>query len=142
MSVALQLTQNFTRLECGECGINFWVPDHFDDQRREDKRGWYWYCPNGHYRVYKESEADRLRKQLADKQRELERANQALEEAWLGGTRQALERACAVVRTWDVEVADVRILSPQSIGQQALAAVREAIAGQIEKLDVKWSPER
>ncbi len=55
---------------CYKCGIPFSFPQHFDTRRREDKQS-FW-CPNGHSQAFVESEADRLRNELAKKERELE----------------------------------------------------------------------
>jgi hypothetical protein len=52
-----------TLMSCGECGINFAVPDRFYIERRDKNASLSWYCPNGHNRIFKESEADRLRRE-------------------------------------------------------------------------------
>ena len=44
--------------ECSECGIPFAAPDYFWEQRKRD--GERWYCPNGHCRIFSESDATRL----------------------------------------------------------------------------------
>ena len=62
MSAAEFLTVQWHTLNCGECGIMFQVPTGFDQERRES--GGDWYCPNGHCRVYKTREVDRLKRQL------------------------------------------------------------------------------
>lgn len=49
-------------ISCGECGIEFAVPDNWLTKRKEDKRTFY--CPNGHARAFIESEAERLRREL------------------------------------------------------------------------------
>ena len=46
---------------CGECGVEQYVPKHWLDSKRNDKTGFH--CINGHSRIYKESEADRLRRE-------------------------------------------------------------------------------
>lgn len=78
-SAALVLTQNFEEMNCGECGIVFWVPDAFYRERRGDGKGWS--CPNGHSRVFRESDVARLERQLKEEkerhQRTLQRANEA-----------------------------------------------------------------
>jgi len=51
-----------TRLSCGNCGIEFDVPTHFYKELREIK-GKGWYCPNGHSRVFGESDSDILRRE-------------------------------------------------------------------------------
>ncbi len=46
---------------CAGCGCYFGVPNGFIANRREDKRAFY--CPNGHSLSYKESEAEKLRRE-------------------------------------------------------------------------------
>lgn len=74
-----------TKMGCGECGIEFAVPDSFYKERRERGSALSWYCPNGHSRVFRESEADKLRRerdQLKQRQAMLEdEARQARERA-------------------------------------------------------------
>jgi chromosome segregation ATPase len=48
-------------MACGECGIEFDVPDHFYRERKET--GGDWYCPNGHIRVFRESDVEKLRRE-------------------------------------------------------------------------------
>jgi len=57
---------------CGECGVLFGLSDDFIAERR--RTGATWYCPNGHGRVYRDTNEKRL-------QRELEQANRRIE--WL-----------------------------------------------------------
>jgi transposase-like protein len=63
----VQFNQQQAQMICGECGINFSMPEAFREERQE--HGKTWYCPNGHPRVYRESDVDRLKKQLAEKER-------------------------------------------------------------------------
>lgn len=50
------------QISCGKCGIDFTVPDHWEQSRRNDHETFY--CPNGHPRVFKgESEAEKLRRE-------------------------------------------------------------------------------
>lgn len=51
-----------TVMQCGECGIHFAMPETFRQECKNTGQGWH--CPNGHARVYGETEADRLRKQI------------------------------------------------------------------------------
>jgi hypothetical protein len=56
---------------CGECGVAFGMPDYFLRQKQRDATSFH--CPNGHSRVFRESEADKLRKQLAAQEEETRR---------------------------------------------------------------------
>lgn len=58
-------------LTCGECGLVFWVPWQWLKEKRD--AGGAFHCPNGHSRVFKESETDRLRRELKAKDEELAR---------------------------------------------------------------------
>lgn len=53
----------FTQICCGECGIEFQVPEHFHRECKERGKEKGWYCPNGHRRVYGESNSDVLRRE-------------------------------------------------------------------------------
>jgi hypothetical protein len=64
----------FEVLHCGACGVHFAVTEAFADERRRDGRTWH--CPNGHARVFRETEAERLRKQLAAVEQAKARAEQ------------------------------------------------------------------
>ena len=55
------LMPTFVTMHCGECGIEFCVPNFFQEERQ--KSGGNWYCPNGHSRVYRESDADKFRRE-------------------------------------------------------------------------------
>jgi hypothetical protein len=74
MGYALQNNETFDAVSCGDCGIVFYVPEHWKTNRRETREGFY--CPNGHCRAYKTSVTDDLRNQLAAKERALEWAQQ------------------------------------------------------------------
>ncbi len=52
----------YERVTFGCCGVTVLLPEVFIPERR--KTGETFYCPNGHPRVYKETELDRARKQL------------------------------------------------------------------------------
>lgn len=79
MGYALPVTVTMTDMECGECGIQFSVPETWRAEKQ--KTGKSWYCPNGHSRVYRESDADAAHRLLAaEKQRHantLARLNEA-----------------------------------------------------------------
>lgn len=54
--------RSFALMSCGECGIAFLMPSDFERERHKDPKN-QWSCPNGHVRVYRESEADALRRE-------------------------------------------------------------------------------
>ncbi len=61
---------------CGECGITYAMPKQRLDESRK-RSGYHFYCPNGHARIFTESEADKLKKELDQvKQRNAQLANQ------------------------------------------------------------------
>jgi hypothetical protein len=69
-----------TLMCCGECGIAFAIPDNFYTERRESRPLLQWFCPNGHPRVFKESEADRLRRERDRLTQQLAEKNDAIAE--------------------------------------------------------------
>lgn len=93
MSAILNFTHQLNTEVCYKCGIHFAMPSDFKASRRRDKECFF--CPNGHSQAYVESEADRLRKQLAEKEKEIERqkqarqwADDAKDRAWKEAARQ------------------------------------------------------
>ena len=56
---------------CANCGVRFGITKQLHDQRRKD--GDAFYCPNGHSLTYGKSEADKLRRQLQQKQAQSDR---------------------------------------------------------------------
>lgn len=56
-------------MTCGTCGVTFAIPHHMVETKMRECGTFF--CPNGHERGWFESDADRLRKQLEEKQREL-----------------------------------------------------------------------
>lgn len=62
-------TVNFETLECIECGVQFQVPESFDETRQED--GKTFYCPNGHPQAYTNTTEDQVQ-ELESKNRELQ----------------------------------------------------------------------
>lgn len=67
-----------SRMHCGECGIEFAVPDHFYTDRKNSGKGWH--CPNGHSRVFRESDADKLRRERDQLKQQMARVEQEREE--------------------------------------------------------------
>lgn len=76
-SLILGSSGDWVEMDCGECGIAFCVPSHWHQERRDTGKGWH--CPNGHGRVYRESTVDKLKKELAAKEGELQRARERAE---------------------------------------------------------------
>lgn len=73
-------------LNCTNCGISMTLPDGYLNNRRGDGRS-FW-CPNGHSMSYKETEADKLRRerdrlaqQIAQRDDEIRRQRELREEA-------------------------------------------------------------
>lgn len=62
---------------CASCGVPFAITDGMDDRLR--KNGKDFYCPNGHSHSYGKSEAEKLREQLAAKDREIAAAKSRTE---------------------------------------------------------------
>ena len=59
MSYTLSGTHTIYMQDCISCGIEFGVPNEFDDRRRRDGKSFH--CPNGHAQSYGESDAARLK---------------------------------------------------------------------------------
>lgn len=70
MSLRLAYNKDYELMQCGECGIDFYVPYWFYKERYD--RGTGWACPNGHNRIFKESDITRLKKELDATNRRLE----------------------------------------------------------------------
>lgn len=70
MSAVLQMSVQLESTTCATCGVEFAMPVHLLNQRRNNKGDVY--CPSGHISSWAESEAERLRKALAQKTADLE----------------------------------------------------------------------
>lgn len=81
----------FSHMCCGECGIEFRVPQHFYEERRKTGKGWH--CPNGHSRVFRESDVDRFRRERDQARQDLARVKDECEEQ-----RRRAERAEAATK--------------------------------------------
>ena len=76
--------QIFERLNCGECGINFYAPQDWVVRRRDHgEHGREFNCPNGHSRVWRESALDKMRRE-----RDQLKQDQARYEEWLAEERR------------------------------------------------------
>lgn len=71
---------DFKIIHCGECGIEFGVPAHFYNERRNNGGGWY--CPNGHRRAFKEPVVDQLRRQRDRLKQAIAEKEDALDSAY------------------------------------------------------------
>lgn len=61
--MSLVFTVDLVSVQCGKCGVTFGLPANFHRQCCEV--GQHFYCPNGHCRVYGETEVKRLERELA-----------------------------------------------------------------------------
>lgn len=57
-----------TIMTCGSCGCEFAIPETM--RAEKERSGGSWFCPNGHSRVYSETQADKFRKLYEKEQRE------------------------------------------------------------------------
>lgn len=64
-----KVDQSLTVLNCGVCSIVHAIPKQLYDRCQET--GERWYCPNGHYLHFIETEADRQRKKAEQLERRL-----------------------------------------------------------------------
>ena len=78
MSQPQTIFATIDEVPCSACGIRFWVDGFWVKSKRED--GSSFYCPNGHKLSWRETDVDRLRKQLADKEAELVRQKERIEQ--------------------------------------------------------------
>lgn len=70
MGAILAFNIEFESVECGECGTHFAMTALMLRNRRED--GATFYCPLGHGRLYRETEVQKLKRQLDQKEKDLE----------------------------------------------------------------------
>ena len=73
-------TLQLTTLDCSVCGIIFAIPTDLYNKYLE--RGGSWYCPNGHGQQFIQTEVQRLRHQLDQREAELERTYERLDGAF------------------------------------------------------------
>lgn len=76
----MTLVHEFQNMRCGECAIEFYVPDWFYKERKEEGEGWS--CPNGHRRIFKEPEIDQLRRERDRLKQETARLEDEAKKAW------------------------------------------------------------
>lgn len=93
MSTTMYVT--LTTLECANCGVPFGISKDYEQRRREDHREFK--CPSGHVNYFpQETDAERLRKQVAQLQTTVEHKDAAL--ATQRERNAALERSRAALR--------------------------------------------
>lgn len=68
MSVIIN-NRHYEDMSCGQCGVVFFVPQNFYNERINDGDGWH--CPNGHLRVFTEPKAKTLQKKIEEMDREI-----------------------------------------------------------------------
>lgn len=81
--------------ECGKCGCIFAMSA--EKERRCAETGENWFCPNGHNRIYSETEQQKLQKQLFQAQE-----NERLERQWKERERKqrlAAEKKISALKT-------------------------------------------
>lgn len=84
-----------TKIECASCGIPFGLSEDYASRRRQDHAGFM--CPAGHSNVFNgETEAERLRRQVAQLQTSMEHKDAAL--STMREQRAALERSRSALR--------------------------------------------
>lgn len=79
--------------DCGDCGVIFGIDEVYDERRRKD--GKRFYCPNGHWMAYSETEADKLRKE-----------KEAIRTRWMAEVdqRQAAENEAAAAKASEIRI--------------------------------------
>ncbi len=63
MTITYKENVILSTMNCGECGITFAMPETFRKDCKE--LGYTWYCPNGHSRIYSETDVNKLKRELA-----------------------------------------------------------------------------
>lgn len=94
MSAVLQFTTQLESTTCPECGVQFAGPAHLLKSKREHAGSIY--CPNGHVSSWRETEADRLRRELEQAKKDKEWAEKQRDQA--REARDAAERKASALR--------------------------------------------
>ena len=97
-----------TTIVCGKCGVTFAMPETLRKERQQE--GGDVYCPNGHPRVYRETDVERERKLRVEAEK---RAEEALR------LKQAAEAASRLHR----EEADKALKAQERLKKRASAGV-------------------
>lgn len=127
--------KTFEIITCCTCGMPFGVPDHWKQNRLEDRER-FW-CPNGHPQSYCKSEAQRLREELKKKDQQIRREEAKADEArrQRDATRKSHRRmrhrvkngVCPCCnRTFQNLLQHMRTQHPELGEQQTLRQVRQS----------------
>jgi hypothetical protein len=65
--MSLSVQETLTTMQCGSCGVWFAIPETMRLEKQRD--GGHWYCPNGHQRVYSESDSVKFKRLYEQEQR-------------------------------------------------------------------------
>jgi hypothetical protein len=60
-ATAMMIDEEMEHQQCIVCGVHWLMPQYILRKRRQDKTNFY--CPNGHPQCFRESDADRLRRE-------------------------------------------------------------------------------
>ncbi len=69
-AIRIATTLAFETIDCYKCGVTFAVDATLRQNWKRDKTQFF--CPNGHGQSYTESEADKLKRELAEAKRDAE----------------------------------------------------------------------
>ena len=96
--MAAALTACVTLVEvpggCPRCGVPFAIPSHLLDQRQRNAGDLF--CPSGHAMSWKETEADRLKKIVEERDRQL--AAETKKREWAEQAAKKAEQAAAATK--------------------------------------------
>ena len=98
----VDLIDDYEFLICGECGIRWGMPRRFVEVRRAGGEACTprsFYCPNGHVRVFRETDNDKLRRERDRLKQDAARLEEERNAAW-----QAEQRAVEARRKAESEL--------------------------------------
>lgn len=98
MPMHITKTEVLVEMNCGECGMDFAMPEWFNNRCRE--QGTCWSCPAGHHRVYRKSDLTKAQEDLAaerERSREIEIQKRQVEDQLGAAEREAKRLAKRVV---------------------------------------------
>lgn len=103
MSAVLDFSTKLEVHHCPTCAIAYAAPMRFFKERREDKATFY--CPSGHGASYKESETDRLRRELEREKQNTQWWKTASKESQIKGVNIQLGKVKAKLKRTETRVA-------------------------------------